>query len=186
MPRRPRRTRKQSQPAPYQPPLPNELDPSNIWGARAGEHLHWFHQDQQAWLSHSAAASSSSWAGWSHPSATPHSLSVWQPWSAVFDASEAPFVRWFCGAHTNAAFNELDRQILPGGSRSSRRGSSSSQAFLFEAADSSPSALTLQQLLLQSSLAASALRDQLAVCAPSRLAIYMPNHPQVRFRKASR
>ena len=177
MPRRPRRTRKQSQAAQYQPPVPSDLDPSNIWGARAGEHLHWFHQDQQAWLSCSAAASSSSWAGWSHPSATPHSLSEWQPWSAVFDASEAPFVRWFCGAHTNAAFNELDRQILPG----SRSGA---QAFLFEAADGPPSVLTLHQLLLQSSLAASALRDQLAVCAPSRLAIYMPNHPQVRFRKA--
>ena len=34
------------------------------------------------------------------------------PWSHLMDDNEAPFVRWFCGAEVNAAFNEVDRHVL--------------------------------------------------------------------------
>ena len=136
------------------------------WAERAGHHLHWFSREHRAWLSRSR----NSWIGWSAPSTSPYELAAWQPWSAVRDSSEAPFVRWFYGALTNAAFNEVDRAAL--------LGHASEPAFLSETLP--PSTLTLRQLLLQSTLAASALRDDLQLGSTSRLAIYMPNHPQVQ------
>ena len=36
------------------------------------------------------------------------------PWTNAFDASDAPHWRWFTGARTNGAFNEVDRHVLAG------------------------------------------------------------------------
>ena len=80
-------------------------------------------------------------------------------------------MRWFCDAQTNATFNELDRAAL--------LRCSSDAAFISEPSDSPPSVLTLRQLLLQSTLAASALCEELELDISARIAVYMPNHPQV-------
>ena len=140
------------------------------WPEQASR-LCWFHDQLDAWLT--TAELGSGWTGWSVATASELSISSWQPWSAVSDHSKAPFVRWFCDAHTNAAFNELDRTALLGCA-------AEAAAFISEPPDAPPSVLRLRQLLVQSTLAASALRDELALGTSARIAIYMPNHPQVR------
>ena len=80
------------------------------WSERAKSYLHWHFTEHAAWLS---SDDDDRWTGWSTAGATPIAVSsVVQPWSSESEASEAPFVRWFVGAHTNAAFNELDRHVL--------------------------------------------------------------------------
>ena len=140
------------------------------WPEQASR-LCWFHDQLDAWLT--TAELGSGWTGWSVATASELSILSWQPWSAVSDHSKAPFVRWFCDAHTNAAFNELDRTALLGCA-------AEAAAFISEPPDAPPSVLRLRQLLVQSTLAASALRDELALGTSARIAIYMPNHPQVR------
>jgi hypothetical protein len=81
------------------------------WDWRAARLLHWFCEEHQAWLAH-IHNGGDEWHGWQVTRAE----SVWvvaaQPWSDTCDTTFAPFVRWFCGARTNAAFNELDRHQL--------------------------------------------------------------------------
>ena len=82
------------------------------WNERARAHLHWLSVTHSAWLHHEHA---SNWAGWyigTAASVVVAALHDWQPWSAVCDDSEAPYVRWFLNALTSAAFNELDRHVL--------------------------------------------------------------------------
>ena len=140
------------------------------WARRAGE-LCWFHAELNAWLT-TVASGSESWIGWSAVTAIGITLSRWQPWTAVCDASEKPFVRWFCNATTSAAFNELDRAAL--------LGLAEDCAFVAEPLDGSASILSLRKLLLQATLAASAVRDELQIGTNDRVALYIPNHPQVR------
>ena len=140
------------------------------WARRAGE-LCWFHAELNAWLT-TVASGSESWIGWSAVTAIGITLSRWQPWTAVCDASEKPFVRWFCNATTSAAFNELDRAAL--------LGLAEDCAFVAEPLDGSASLLRLRKLLLQATLAASAIRDELQIGTNDRVALYVPNHPQVR------
>lgn len=85
--------------------------PQDDWPTHAREHLHWFSVTHQAWLAHT---SDSTWTGWSIDNAADISADrgLLSPWTAVCDTSEAPYVRWFCGALTSAAFNELDRHVL--------------------------------------------------------------------------
>ena len=53
------------------------------------------------------------WTGWHVHTVAPTQLhGAWTPWAACLDASDAPFVRWFAGGATNAAFNEIDRSVL--------------------------------------------------------------------------
>ena len=144
-------------------------DADNEWARRATR-LHWFSMEHGAWLSSRSDAAESAWSGWSSADASPQRLpaSDWLPWSAECDASELPYVRWFCDALTNAAFNELDRHVL---------GGIDGPAFLSETADHPPTSHSLREMLLQSTLAASALQDEFEIDSTSRLAMYMPNHP---------
>ena len=82
------------------------------WVARGQQNVHWYHSTQAAWLH--CPSDDIKWTGWSAESASPVAmpLSDWQPWTAVSDETAAPFVRWYCGARTNAAFNEIDVHIL--------------------------------------------------------------------------
>ena len=80
------------------------------WNSRAQAHLHWFNTSRTAWLHHDQ---SDMWTGWhADTAAAVEVVTQWQPWSTVCDDSEAPYVRWFSSALTNAAFNELDRHVL--------------------------------------------------------------------------
>ena len=83
------------------------------------------------------------------------------------DAS--PFVRWFFGAHTSAAFNELDRHVLTG--------HAGETAFMSEIDDEEQQATSVNrfELLTDAVLAADSLRATLAVGPGSRIAVYLPN-----------
>ena len=78
--------------------------------------MHWFDAESRAWLSR--ARGSQRWRGWKADCSDcveTTERAHWVPWpGGVCDESEAPFVRWFCGGLTNAAFNELDRHMLRG------------------------------------------------------------------------
>ena len=81
------------------------------------------------------------------------------------DAS--PFVRWFLGAHTNAAFNELDRHVLAGHELDI--------AFIGESSDALYTYMSRCELLIDSALAAHSLRVAIGVKLGSRVALYLPN-----------
>lgn len=174
------RARKHPQPTENPPADPRPAlnhatcDCSDEWAGRARRHLHWYHSGTHSWLSQNAS-STGGWQGWRADDATSVDAAAipadWQPFTAVNDESEAPFVRWFCGAMTSAAFNELDRHAL--------LGHADKPAFHYEPPDASPAVLTRRQLLFQSTLAASALQNELEVGRTARMALYLPNHPQV-------
>ena len=135
-------------------------DPAaEFWESWASQELHWFHDALGAWLSQSADGS---WTGWM-PDGSPTTLNSWQPWDTAVDASEAPHVRWFCGAQTNAAFNEVDRHVL--------RGHGSEVAFIAESPSGETTRITRRWLLLHSVLIAHVLQNGLRVTAPQRIAL---------------
>ena len=84
---------------------------------------------------------------------------------------EFPFVRWFVGAHTSAAFNELDRHVLTG--------HSDETAHISEPEPDGDKQLAThvsrRELLIDSALAAHTLRASLGVERGSCLSFYMPN-----------
>jgi acrylyl-CoA reductase (NADPH)/3-hydroxypropionyl-CoA dehydratase/3-hydroxypropionyl-CoA synthetase len=83
-------------------------------GTLAARHMHWYDPDHEAWLT---LADEGRWAGWSARDGSPvvtERPAAWRPWAVAFDASDAPFYRWFAGAQTNASFNEIDRHLLAG------------------------------------------------------------------------
>jgi len=135
-------------------------DPAaEFWERWASQELHWFHDALGAWLSQSADGG---WTGW-NVHGSPTTLDSWQPWEAALDASEAPHVRWFCGAQTNAAFNEVDRHVL--------RGHGGEVAFIAESPSGETTRITRRWLLLHSVLIAHVLQKGLRVTAPQRIAL---------------
>ena len=158
-------------------------DPGGFHGDIAAKTLHWFDPLSKSWLSQN---SDGDWHGWQLENPTtqnkavikPFSKPHWTPWQLAFDESEAPFYRWFCGAKTNAAFNEVDRHVLNGYGKEI--------AFDYEGDRWDPSLnkgrggpvyhlqLTRRELLIQSVIAAQALKD-LGLLMGDRIAINMPN-----------
>ena len=149
------------------------------WATVAAYQLHWYHPGSHAWVSRD----SQSWRGWSASDASPVELTErWQPWLTILDASEAPFNRWFHGARTNAAFNELDRHVLGGGGERA--------ALLHEPAPeegvgsgggssggSTVGSMELRTLFLESVFLAHALQHQLGMRDGERLALLLPTSP---------
>lgn len=129
------------------------------WAAWAARELHWYHAEQGAWLIQTRGGC---WSGW-RLDGSPGALDAWRPWTATMDTSEEPHVRWFCGGQTNAAFNEVDRQVL--------RGCGSDVAFIADSPMGEAYPVTRRWLLLEAVLAAHALRDGLHVQAPQRIAM---------------
>ncbi|WP_448206706.1 AMP-binding protein [Azospirillum sp. sgz302134] len=150
-----------------------EADPGAFHGAIAAETIHWF--DGANWLTREADGV---WRGWNAATGEPASRPGWTPWTTAFDASDAPFYRWFAGGLTNAAFNEVDRHVLSG--------HGSEVAYWYEgdrwdaAANNGRGGpvhhvtLTRRELLIRSALAAQALRD-LGLRRGDRIALNMPN-----------
>ena len=89
-------------------------DPGGVWGAVAAADLHWSHESG-SWLAR-APGEEQSWRGWSALAEPVELTTPWQPWRDSIDAHKAPHVRWFVGGRINAAFNEVDRHVLRGGS----------------------------------------------------------------------
>ncbi|MBP2311129.1 AMP-binding protein [Azospirillum soli] len=150
-----------------------EADPGAFHGAVAAETIHWF--DGASWL---MRESDGVWRGWNAATGEPAERHDWTPWAQAFDGSEAPFYRWFVGARTNAAFNEVDRHVLSG--------HGSEVAYWYEgdrwdaAANNGRGGpvhhitLTRRELLIRSALAAQALKD-LGLSQGDRIALNMPN-----------
>lgn len=87
-------------------------DPGAFHGAIAAEALHWRVGD--AWLQRDGDGT---WRGWDAGTGAPVAPDLpigFAPWTNAFDASDAPHWRWFTGARTNGAFNEVDRHVLAG------------------------------------------------------------------------
>ena len=146
-----------------------------FWARHAECELHWF--NGEAWLARHAGR----WSGWLASDASEScSSDDWRAWDVLVDDSEAPFVRWFCGGRTSAAFNEIDRHVLTG--------HGSDAAFLFEPGpvegrhdEQSPrahcsSSISRLDLLLEATRAAHELR-QLGLVSTQRLALFATNTP---------
>ncbi|MBX9815280.1 MAG: AMP-binding protein [Sphingomonas sp.] len=87
-------------------------DPGGFHGAHAAQALHW-HVDG-AWITREADGG---WRGWDAATGAdvaPALAADFTPWTQAFDASDPPHWRWFTGARTNGAFNEVDRHVLAG------------------------------------------------------------------------
>ena len=77
----------------------------------AQETVHWYQSSSQSWITRTRA---DHWEGFG-PAGTPLTLDEqWTPWAQCLDSTDHPYVRWFEGAETNAAFNEVDRHVLSG------------------------------------------------------------------------
>ena len=143
--------------------------PEDVWSSTALHGLYW-HRDA-AWVHLGLGLETDGeWQGWRCPDGTPCTMPVGQstPWATLFDDADAPFVRWFVGGATSAAFNELDRHELAD--------HGSETAFICEReSGESPVRLLRRELLIESTLAALALHASLGVGFGDRIAVNLPN-----------
>lgn len=151
-----------------------QTDTGTFHGHIAARNLHWFNPALNAWLSKDQ---SGLWQGWNQQ-ADATDLLNWLPWQQALDKTRAPFYRWFVGAKTNAAFNEVDRHVLSG--------HGDEIAFYYEGDRWDPAAnkgrggpvqhasLSRRDLLIDSVIAAQALQD-LGLVMGDRIAINMPS-----------
>jgi acrylyl-CoA reductase (NADPH)/3-hydroxypropionyl-CoA dehydratase/3-hydroxypropionyl-CoA synthetase len=157
-------------------------DPGGFHGAVASRNLHWLvplADGRSAWLSFDGAT----WSGWDAETAAAITTDLdggFAPWSRAFNDDDAPHFRWFDGARTNCAFNEIDRHVLAG--------HGAETAFIFEgdrwdmAHDNGRGApvdcygVSRRQLLLETAKCQLALM-RLGLKAGDRIALNMPNIP---------
>ncbi len=140
-----------------------------FWEPIAARDLHWFHDGQRCWLHEDR---SGLWSGWCAETARPVRFQFqtnWRPWRSLLDSSDAPMVRWFCGASTNAAFNELDRHVLR------QRGSLLS--LIAESDRRAADFVCLRELLADSVVAAHVMSTLLGVLPPQRATLLLANVP---------
>ena len=135
------------------------------WAAVGQRELHWFHEEKRAWLSRTRDAVEE-WTGWDATTGEPIRINDdWTPWAACVDETDAPFVRWFAGGRTNAAFNELDRHVLDA--------AGGATAFVSQPADAACERTSARTLLVESVLAARILlADVLRVRSEQRFALW--------------
>ncbi len=168
-------------------------DPGTFHGDIAARRIHWFVANcgpAGAWLAKDDAGA---WTGWDAATAapvTPELPASFVPWTKAFDDSNPPHWRWFTGARTNAAFNEIDRHVLAG--------HGAEAALVFEgdrwdmAADSGRGApvdtftVSRKRLLLEVAKCAVALQG-LGLKAGDRIALNMPSIvPQIFWTEAAK
>ncbi len=101
-----------------------------------------------------------------------HDLVWFKPWDKVFDASKKPFYKWFVGGKCNLAYNALDRHI---GTRIQNK-----TAIIWEDETGRTRKYTYLQLYHEVNKSVNALRG-LGVKKGDRVAIYMPNIPEIAF-----
>ncbi|MEM9531358.1 MAG: AMP-binding protein [Pseudomonadota bacterium] len=164
-------------------------DPGAYHGAIAGRTLHWYEPDSQSWVTQTTKG----WTGYAEADGSLMSPALdpsWTPWHTAFSEASAPFYRWFDGALTNAAFNEVDRHVLSG------RGDSA--AFVFEGDRWDPSrndgrggpvqqsTCSRRQLLLETVIRAEVLTG-LGLQRGDRVAFNLPNIPeQIYYTEAAK
>ena len=166
--------------------------PAAFWDPIAKRELHWLHPELHAWLSSTSSRSFAAaaadeeeeaqlddsaprWTGWHAATALPvTSSSEWTPWLSTIDATHdpLPFVKWFNGGRTNAAFNEVDRHVLSG---STALGEDQT-AFAADGGHGAVETIQIRDLLVSSILAACSLtHDGGHLQHGQRLALYLPN-----------
>ncbi len=156
-------------------------DPGTFHGEIASTTIHWFVPDvgaDGAWI---VRGEDGAWTGWDAATCkavSPALPNGFAPWSRAFDSDDAPHWRWFTGARTNAAFNEVDRHVLAG--------HGAEAAFIFEGDrwDMSSNGgrgapvdcftVSRKQLLLETTKCAVAL-NKLGLKAGDRIALNMPS-----------
>lgn len=160
-------------------------DPGAYHGEIAKREIHWFAPDEGmhgAWITWSDTTQR--WEGFDARTGAEviaERGKGWTPWTTAFDASDAPFYRWFSGGLTNACFNEVDRHVLAG------HGGEAALQFEGDRWDQSLDggrggpvvsyAVSRKRLLLETAKCAVALQ-QLGVQRGDRIAINMPNVPE--------
>lgn len=168
-------------------------DPGAFHGDIAARRIHWFVANcgpDGAWLTRNDAGT---WTGWDAATGapvTPELPASFVPWTKAFDDSTPPHWRWFTGARTNAAFNEIDRHVLSG--------HGAEPALIFEgdrwdmAADGGRGApvdtftVSRKRLLLEVAKCAVAL-EGLGLKAGDRIALNMPSIvPQIFWTEAAK
>ena len=168
-------------------------DPGAFHGDIAARRIHWFVANcgpDGAWLTRDEAGA---WTGWDAATGSPVSPELpasFAPWTKAFDDSTPPHWRWFTGARTNAAFNEIDRHVLAG--------HGAEAALIFEgdrwdmAADGGRGApvdtftVSRKRLLLEVAKCAVAL-EALGLKAGDRIALNMPSIvPQIFWTEAAK
>ncbi|UAJ09998.1 AMP-binding protein [Glacieibacterium megasporae] len=164
-------------------------DPGKFHGNMARETLHWFVPSVNAWLNYADGV----WSGWDAVTAAPVTADLpadFAPWTTAFDASDAPFFKWFSGGLTNACFAEVDRHVLAG--------HGDEAALIFEgdrwdmAADNGRGApvdcypVSRKKLLLETAKCALALQE-LGLKPGDRIALNMPSIPaQIYWTEAAK
>lgn len=157
-------------------------DPGAFHGGVAARNLHWLvtlADGRITWLSFDGTH----WIGWDAVTAEQVTTDLggeFAPWSRAFNDDDAPHFRWFDGARTNCAFNEVDRHVLAG--------HGAEVAFIFEgdrwdmAQDNGRGApvdcyaVSRRQLLLETAKCQVALA-RLGLKPGDRIALNMPNIP---------
>ena len=150
-------------------------DFESSFAEQAAKSIHWYNSERKSWFHQNH---SGKWQGWRCVDVGPISLEQWIPWDKVLDEDYKPCIKWFKGALTNAAFNEVDRHVLGG--------QGNEAAFIYEGEEWDSSAygglgrpvhegtISRKELFTQSVLAAVALTE-LGLKTGDRIAIYLPN-----------
>lgn len=150
----------------------SDADAADCWAQVAVSCLHWYHPTKQQWLT---AVEGGGWHGWQAPDFTriesSPELQYWKPWTVALDASSAPLLRWFAGGTTNAAFNEIDANVLINDDMNATR-----PTLLSEQPNEPSNTVSLQQLLVESVEAAKLLQSACTGLA-DRVCIHMINSP---------
>ncbi len=160
-------------------------DPGAFHGDLAKRHICWFLPDQgEAGIWAFFDAEADAWTGYDAKTCGPVTLDLpadYAPWDVALNTSDAPNWRWFEGALTNAAFNEVDRHVLAG--------HGAEAALIFEGDRWNMSSnegrggpvdeftVSRKELLLYSVKCALALKS-LGLKAGDRIALNMPNIPE--------
>lgn len=168
-------------------------DPGAFHGNLAAGSLHWFEPSlgtSGAWLSRGEGGA---WSGWDAATAEavePRLPADYRPWTRAFDGEEPPHWRWFVGARTNAAFNEVDRHVLAGhGAETALIFEGDRWDMSLEGGRGGPIdcfSVSRKALLLETAKCAVALQ-RLGLKAGDRIALNMPSIvPQVYWTEAAK
>ncbi|MGP8074355.1 MAG: acetate--CoA ligase [Thermoplasmata archaeon] len=94
-------------------------------------------------------------------------LSWDKKWTTTFDASNAPFYRWFVGGKLNASYNCIDRHL-------EQNRNKTAIIFVGEPEEEAPVAITYQELFVRVNELAALLRDEVGLKAGDRVTIHLP------------
>jgi acrylyl-CoA reductase (NADPH)/3-hydroxypropionyl-CoA dehydratase/3-hydroxypropionyl-CoA synthetase len=143
------------------------LNSSKIYFEKAAKrNISWYNPELKAWI----RDGDEGWSGWTDTATRTETLASWVPWSSILDAKDPPFYKWYCGAQTNAAFNEADVHVLNGYGKEI--------AYIEEADPTEPgdanASITRHDLLAKSAVAAHHLRTAYNLKQGDRVLFNMP------------